>query len=117
MLFAPTALGFDKFVEVFLTIIIGKLGPRHNPLAGKNKYLIARPQRLAVWHAGVINIPSQIRGNIPVDHLFRIHFKKIFSLTLRLFFAQYAAGVFDNANPFRDCLLSKKTLTGLRAAH
>lgn len=118
MLFASAALWLDEYVEVFLPVIIGKLGPRHNPLAGENKNLIARPDCLAVRHTGVIDIPSQIRGDIPVDHLFRIHFEKIFSLTLpHLFLAEHAAGVFDNANPFRDCLFSKKTLTGLRTAY
>ena len=118
MFFAPTALRLDEYVEVFLPVIIGKLGPRHNPLAGENEDLIARPDCLAVRHAGVVDIPGQIRGDIPVDHFFRIHFEKIFSLALpHLLFTEHAAGVFDDANPFRDCLFSKKTLTGLRAAH
>lgn len=60
MLFAPAAIRLDEFVEVFLPVIIGKLGPRHNLLTGKNKHLVARSNRLAVRHAGVINIPRQI---------------------------------------------------------
>ncbi len=118
MLFAPAALRLDEYVEVLLPVIIGKLGPRHNPLARKNEDLVARPDCLAVRHAGVVDIPGQIRGDIPVDHLFCIHFEKISSLALpHLLLAEHAAGVFDNANPFRDCLFGKKTLAGLRAAH
>ena len=118
VLFAPASFRLDERIEIFLSIIIGELCSRRDPLSGKDENPAVPDGDLAVRPAGMIDVSGGIGGNIPIDRLSCVDLEKISAPALFGFlFAEDAPRVFYDADPFRDLFFGKKPLARNGAAH
>jgi hypothetical protein len=97
-------------LEVFFSIIVGKLFARPDCAEGEDIKSTITDPGLAIRGAGVVDEASEIRRNVSVDHAHLTRPEEVLpTIFLNLFGCSRASKVFDYERTLWDALLGEKT--------
>lgn len=105
-------------LEVFFSIIVGKLFARLDRAEGEYVDPAITDPHLAIRIAGVIDEACDIRWNVSIDHADITRPEEVLpAILLDLFFGGRAPEIFNDACTLGYALLSKKTSATVRPKH